>query len=175
MFTPYTKSNIDQIETQQIEVVHPSFEDLPKSSFGYTTNNVYPGFPPLMNDGRSLIASWQPDAVLNQSLLKSNGITSNWDYRKYLVKNANSIMRQNFTEAANDTGFFIQERKTSVLPNFGPILSGTPKNYSSFMQPEHNFGKFESDLKANYLSREQLQSRLNVPIVSQEELIRMHR
>lgn len=181
MITPYSNVNIDLIATQQIAVVHPSAQELPKSALGYSTNNVYPGFPPLMNDGRALIASWQPDAVLNQSLLQSSGIKSNWEYRKFLTHNANDIMRRNFTEAANDTGYYIQERKSVLNPNFVPIFSAMqkkhaqPTKYNSYLEPEQGFGRFESDLKANYLSREQLQARMAAPVVTQDQLLRMQK
>ena len=181
MITPYSNANLDIIQTQQIAVVHPTAQELPKSALGYSTNNVYPGFPPLMNDGRALIASWQPDAVLNQSLLQSSGIKSNWEYRKFLTENANDIMRRNFAEAANDTGYYIQERKSASNPNFVPIFASMPKkhaqpsNYKSVLEMEHDFGRVESDLKANYLSREQLQARMSTPVVTQDQLLRMHK
>lgn len=181
MITPYSHANIDLIATQQIAVVHPSAQELPKSALGYSTNNVYPGFPPLMNDGRALIASWQPDAVLNQSLLQSSGIKTNWEYRKFLTHNANDIMRRNFTEAANDMGYYIQERKGAANPNFVPIFSAMqkkhaqPTKYNSYLEPEQGFGQFESDLKANYLSREQLQARMAAPVVTQDQLLRMQK
>jgi hypothetical protein len=134
-----------------------------------------------MDDGRALIASWQPDAVLNQSLLQSSGVKSNWEYRKFLTENANDIMRQNFAEAANDTGYYIQERKSAFNPSFVPIFASMPKKhahpskYDSYLQPEHEFGRFESDLKTNYLSREQLQARMATPVVTQDQLFKMHK
>jgi len=181
MITPYSNANIDLIATQQIAVVHPSAQELPKSALGYSTNNVYPGFPPLMTDGRALIASWQPDALLNQSLLQSSGIKSNWEYRKFLSQNANDIMRKNFAEAANDMGYYIDERKGAANPNFVPIFStmqkkhAHPIKYNSYLEPEQGFGQFESDLKANYLSREQLQARMATPVVTQDQLFRMQK
>jgi hypothetical protein len=38
-------------------------------------------------------------------LINENGITSNWQYRRYLTQNANSIMKTNFRESANDVGY----------------------------------------------------------------------
>jgi hypothetical protein len=181
MITPYSNANLDQIATQQIAVVHPTAQELPKSALGYSTNNSYPGFPPLMNDGRALIASWQHDATLNQSLLQSSGVKSNWEYRKFLTENANDIMRRNFAEAANDTGYYIQERKSESNPSFVPIFSSMskkhahPSKYNSYLDPEREFGRFESDLKANYLSREQLQARMATPVITQDQLLRMHK
>ena len=42
--------------------------------YGYSTNNKHPEFPPLMNDGRSLVSNWQPESHLNDRLVKQNNI-----------------------------------------------------------------------------------------------------
>jgi hypothetical protein len=81
-------------------------ESIPKSSLGYNTNNKYPEFPPLMSDGRSVTASYQPESALNESIIKSNNIKSNWEYRQFLTKNANELREYNFREACNDAGYF---------------------------------------------------------------------
>lgn len=145
-------------------------------SQGYTTNNAYPGFPPLMSDGRALIASWQPEAVANQSILKSNGITSNWEYRNYLTQNAQEIIRHNFIESATDMGYYDGENK-SVQSEFVPMFSsvGNPAQYASLLQPSKAFGQFDSDLKVNYLSREQLAARMATPVVTQDSLLRLQK
>ena len=44
-------------------------ETVPESSLGYHANNQYDNFPPLMSDGRALVASWQPEAVANKQLI----------------------------------------------------------------------------------------------------------
>lgn len=178
MFTPFSRANTDELATQQIAVVHPTIQELPASSRGYAANNVYPGFPPLMSDGRALIASWQPEAVTNNILLKSSGITSNWEYRKYLTHNADNIIRRDFQEAANDVGYYDLEVNNNAQTNFLPFLSGLPKKhadpalYKSYMQPEKPYGKFESDLKADYLTREQLAARMATPVITQADLLK---
>lgn len=176
MFTPFHSQDLDGLATQKIAVVHPLLQELPPSSRGYTMNNMYPGFPPLMSDGRALIASWQPEAIDNNSLLKSTGITSNWEYRKYLTHNAPSIIHHNFTEAANDCGYtdlgVNKGRHSTYLPIFAGLpKSDSPANYKSYIEPERAYGKHDSDLKANYLSREQLAARTVTPVVSQADLL----
>lgn len=177
MFTPFNNHNLDGLEVQNIAVVHPTAQELHPSSRGYVANNIYPGFPPLMSDGRALIASWQPEAVENNHLLKSSGVESNWEYRKYLTHNAQSIIQHNFAEAANDCGYTDLGVKRGDYSGFLPIFAGLPKTisppaqYNSYIQPEQAFGKFESDLKANYLSREQLASRTVTPVITQAELL----
>lgn len=180
MFTPFSNHDLDGLAGQHIAIVHPSSGELPKSARGYAANNVYPDFPPLMNDGRALIASWQPEAITNNLLLKSSGIQTNWEYRKYLTHNAKDIIRRDFQEAANDTGYYNLDVKTGPGGNFSPLFAGIPKKfaepafYQSYMDPEAKYGQFESDLKANYLSREQLAARMATPVVTQADLLRQN-
>ena len=47
-------------------------ETIPKSKLGYSSNNVFEEFPAKMNDGRSIIASYQRDTVTNQSIKNKN-------------------------------------------------------------------------------------------------------
>jgi hypothetical protein len=177
MFNSLNDRNLDGLATQKIAVVHPTIQDLHPSSRGYAANNIYPGFPPLMSDGRALIASWQPEAIENNRILKESGVTSNWEYRKYLTQNAPSIIKTNFAEAANDSGYSDLGVKRGQSSSYLPIFGGMPKTYASpayynnYTEKEQQYGKFDSDLKANYLSREQLAARVATPVVSQAELL----
>ena len=66
---------------ENLKYAYPPYaEGIPKSSLGYKANNQYRDFPPLMSDGRALIASYQPEAVINNQLLKETGIKTNWEY-----------------------------------------------------------------------------------------------
>ena len=146
------------VDGEVIALQFPSPADLPPSHYGYHTNNVYDGFPPLMSDSRALFAAWQPEAVQNQQLLKQSGVRSNWEYRKYLSDNAEKIIRDNFSEAANDIGYFVDEyRPVSVNSGVGGASQWS----------DH------SDLKQLYLSREELQSKRVAPVLTQEELLRI--
>jgi hypothetical protein len=177
MFASLSDNDLDGLSTQKIAVVHPTLQELHPAARGYAANNMYPGFPPLMSDGRALIAAWQPEAVENNRILKSSGVQSNWEYRKYLTHNAQSIIQQNFSETANDCGYSDLGVKRGHNSAFLPIFSGLPKSYSTpasyrtFVDPETPYGKFDSDLKANYLSREQLAARTVTPVVTQAELL----
>ena len=95
-------------------------------------NNAF-DFPALMADGRAN-SNWIPTAVLNENLRKREGIKSNWDYRIYLQKNADSIIKYDQSLACKDTHCYYTSNK--ILP-FPP-----------------------SDLKEEYLSRQQLQARV---------------
>ena len=61
----------------------------------------------MMSDGRSLVSNWQPETLANHKIASDNNLTSNWMYRKYMIENANDIMKTNFVESANDTGYTI--------------------------------------------------------------------
>lgn len=122
---------------------------------GYQTNNQYNGFPPLMHDSRSLIACWQPEATINNQIIKEQKIKSNWHYRKYLQENASEIMKYNMEEACNDNGYYIPREHKS------------PAFYNSFQEPTND----SSDLKKMYLSKEQLAARKISPSITQSQLI----
>ena len=144
-------------------------ETVPQSSLGYNTNNKYPQFPPLMSDGRSVTATWQPESIINADLIQSNGIKSNWQYRRYLTKNAQEIMEYNFRESSNDVGYY---KRHNDLPNMQSNkvsdMNQTPYVYKSFLDETTPLGYTSSNLKENYLTREQLNARKIAPIISND-------
>jgi hypothetical protein len=147
-------------------------ETVPQSALGYRTNNKYPEFPPLMNDGRAVTASYQPEAVLNEKLIRSNNIQSNWQYRRYLTNHAKEIMEYNFREASTDAGYFTRHSELpSIDKNQVVGFSSTPYLYSSAIDTSKPKGYETSDLKDIYLSREQLDARRISPVVTQDEFI----
>ena len=142
-------------------------ETVPRSSLGYNTNNKYPEFPPLMSDGRSVTATWQPEATINADLIQSNGIKSNWQYRKYLTQNAREIMEYNFKESSNDVGYYKRPLDIpSIQSNLVEGIRQQPYVYLSTLDNAKPFGYASSDLKETYLTREQLNARKISPIVS---------
>ena len=66
-------------------------------------NNFHHDFPALMSDGRSF-SNWQPTAVLNDQIRSRENLKTNWDYRQYLQKNANSIIEFDKSTACQQTG-----------------------------------------------------------------------
>ena len=114
--------------------------------------------PPIMNDGRNF-ANWQPEAVINNKIQQKEGIQSNWDYRNFLQNNASQIMKHNYLEAVHSSG--------NIPPNYvHKNLSNTPFVFSSIHdETKPNYGYNNSDLKSNYLSREQLNARLVAPSI----------
>ena len=128
------------------------------------SNNIHFNFPPIMADGRNF-ASWQPGAVINEKIRQESGIKSNWQYRKYLMENADQIIKYNQLGACDEC--------SSSVASYGggEKLTGTPFVYNSYLENSQPFGYETSDLKNSYLSRQQLQERMVTPVITQEQLI----
>jgi hypothetical protein len=127
------------------------------------SHNVYFDFPPLMSDGRNF-AGWQREAPINAQIRKNNNISSNWDYRQYLTHNAEKIIDTNYIDAVNEAGHSPFE-----VPNG---QKNTPFMFSSVMDERRPIGYESSDLKEIYLSRNQLQSRMISPSITQDQLLK---
>lgn len=145
-------------------------ETVPPSALGYHTNNKYKEFPPLMNDGRSINASWQPNAAANANLMQQNNITSNWQYRQYLQKNALDIMQHNLNVSSPDAGHYAN--LSNIQSNMVDSSMSGPARYSSVLDATPVLGGSTSDLKEAYLTREQLDARKVSPVITQAELLR---
>jgi hypothetical protein len=103
-----------------------------------------------MSDGRTILASYQPESASNQSLLEKLEISSNWQYRYYLQNNAKDIMKYNCMNMANDVGYINRFDKGSQGPN-------VPQTFTSMTDSSRN----PSDLMQLYMSRDQLNERRN--------------
>lgn len=84
--------------------------------------------------------AWKPDAILNEHIRQSNGIQSNWAYRRFLQAHGHQLRELNHQACVYDMGY--EPYYHHVAPAPAP-----------------------SDLKLSYLSREQLQARLVAPYV----------
>lgn len=159
---------MSELQGYSLDDVYAATPNVRSSTLGYTTNNRYENFPPIMNDGRSITASYQPEAVINNELLVNTGIKTNFEYRKYLTRNSQDIMKYNFGEACNDAGYY----KRFANPVGNNNLSSSPYLYKSIFDKHNAAGVDNSDLKQLYLSREQLDARKVSPIITQDELLR---
>jgi hypothetical protein len=140
-------------EPSSYECAYPPVkETLPQSALGYHANNKYDGFPPLMSDGRTITASYQPEAVLNNHLLKEIGVETNWQYRQYLMKNSKDIIQYNRLQTATDAGYFKRYGDEESTAYSSPIVV-----------TDKPIKQVENDLKQIYLSREQLQAKMVAP------------
>ena len=130
------------------------------------SNNTHFDFPPIMADGRNY-AQWQPGAVINEQIREENNIKSNWQYRQYLTKNADSVIKANQLEACDECCYCPALRT-------GEPISNTPFLYKSCMEKSQPYGYENSDLKNVYLSSYQLQARMVAPAITQEQLLQQH-
>ena len=128
------------------------------------SNNIHFDFPPIMADGRNY-ATWQPSAVMNKSLRESHGITTNWQYRKYLTDNADKIIEINQLEACD------QCCSCPARYGDGVNIANTPFTYRSCSDQAQPYGYENSDLKNAYISNYQLQCRMSTPILTQAQLL----
>jgi hypothetical protein len=153
------------------------------------SNNIHFNYPPIMADGRNF-ASWQPGAVINEKIRQESGIKSNWQYRNYLIENADHIIKYNQLGACDES--------SNSIASYGGAeqLTGTPFLYNSYlenyqiqagqmqagqiqagqmqagqMQAGQPFGYENSDLKNSYLTRQQLQEKMVVPVITQDQLL----
>ena len=132
------------------------------------SNNIHFDFPPIMADGRNY-ADWLPGATINEQIRQQNNIKSNSDYRKFLVNNAEQIIRQNQLEACDQCCACPERLSILSQPQNTP---NSPYLYRSCFDSTQPFGYENSDLKNLYLSDYQLQSRLVTPVFTQFDLLK---
>lgn len=149
------------------------------------SNNIHYDFPPIMADGRNY-ANWLPGGSLNEKVRKDAGIASNWQYRRYLSENADTIIRQNQMVACEDCGInsaganvvganVVQQQQQQSNEKSNKqmfVQSQIPylyKSYNDMNQPK--YGYESSDLKNMYLSNMQLHSRMVTPVITQDQLV----
>lgn len=128
------------------------------------SNNVYTDFPPIMSDRRSF-TTYDPNNEINEKIMQEQKIKSNYDYRMFLTKHGDAIIRKNQYNACNQCGFC---QYGDTLPFSSTAEKYLFKGKSDMYQPP---GYENSDLKINYLSRDAIQSRTVAPMLSQDELI----
>lgn len=123
-------------------------------------NNYYTIEPTKEFQGISY-SLWQPEGSTNRKIQVDTGINSNWKYRQYMQKNAKEIMKFNSMQAINDSG----NNPYTVL-NTNPV-ENTPFLYSSLHDSRSpSYGFRNSDLKSEYMTKEQLKSRMVSPSIS---------
>lgn len=148
------------LQGESMECAYPVIkETIPQSSLGYSSNNKYPGYPPLMNDGRSIIAGSRSETLLHNSILKDIGTVNNAQYRHYMIKNAREIMETDFRNASNDVGYYERFVDQIIQPNERNTVVGSPYMFKTVLDETKPVGYVESDLKSIYLSREQLEAK----------------
>jgi hypothetical protein len=101
---------------------------------------------------------WQPDSITNQKILLDTGIKSNWQYRQYMQKNANQIMKYNTMESIYTSGNNPYTNMDNQTLNTSPQLFTSLHDTSIPM-----YGINNSDLKQDYITNEKMKSRMIAP------------
>lgn len=126
-------------------------------SWATCNNNKYSDFHPFMDDGRNF-ANWEPSNKISNNIKTKNNIKSNWEYRNFLVNNADSIIKQNQEEACGEccanNSYYSKNKTTS-----------SPYIYKSCSDKSQPIGYEGSNLKDIYISRQELHSKMVTPIV----------
>jgi len=123
------------------------------------TNNIHFNFPPLMSDGRNF-SSYQPGTLMDKEIKKRQNILTNSDYRAYLQKNADEIIKNNQLNACDECSScpYINNKLTDTNNNMNQ-----PYIFNSILSNDQPFGYEGSDLKNIYLSRQQLEGKMYAP------------
>lgn len=144
---------------------------LSRTMYPVHTNIQYPEIPPSVSAGMRVSASWQPESEHNADLLVKNGITTNWQYRKYLTNNAKDIIEYNYRESVNDQNQKIRNAEPPQIQSNEVIgFNNTPRLQQNMSDMTHRYGKPASDLKNRYLSREQMDALKISPVIYQKDL-----
>ena len=115
---------------------------------------------PIQNIQGMSYNSWQPNGLTNKKIQVDTGIQTNWQYRQFMQTNANNIMKYNTMQTINASG-----NNPYTLLNTSPTQN-TPYLYNSLHQAQGSIPYRNSDLKQNYMTKEQMKSRMISPSIS---------
>ena len=116
-----------------------------------------------MSDGR-IHTEHDTACEINNGILKQTGISNNYDYRQYLIRNGLDIMSQNTNSS---------QANSNVQSFSGNNITTTKYLFKSMSDKKQPFGYETSDLKNLYLTRKELEGKMSAPFVTQEELLKM--
>lgn len=112
------------------------------------SNNIHFNYPPLMTDGRNF-SLYESSSLLDNAIKTNANIKTNSDYRRYIQKNADLIIKNNQLRSCN-------ECNSCPYVNYDVKMSNKPYIFNSILSKDQPYGYEDSDLKNIYLSREQL-------------------
>ena len=127
------------------------------------SNNIYSDFPAMMSDGR-VHTEHDTACEINNGILKQTGISNNYDYIQYLIRNGLDIMSQNTNSS---------QANSNVQSFSGNNITTNKYLFKSMSDKKEPFGYETSDLKNLYLTRKELEGKMSAPFVTQEELLKM--
>lgn len=122
-------------------------------------NNYYT-IEPTQSINGTPYSLWQPESSTNRKIQVDTGISSNWKYRQYMQKNANEIMKFNAMQSINDSG-----NNPYTLLNTTSV-GNNPYLYTSLHDTNNPvYGFNNSDLKQDYMTKEQMKARMVAPSI----------
>ena len=130
------------------------------------TNNTYTSAPPLMSDKR-MFTYYDPNNTLNERVMTENNIQTNYEYRQYLTKHGDTIVRQNQEDACNECGGCPYSETNKQMNSEGKYLF---KGSSDLTIP---YGYEASDMKSYYLDKQSLDSRMHTSVLTQGQLMQL--
>jgi hypothetical protein len=105
----------------------------------------------------------QPQLIedtVSERICDQKNIQTNWARRQYMQSNGNSIKRYN-------AAIHQQNTTAQCLSNSDKTKNGTPYLFESTFSPQLNIQAMgKSDLKQNFLKKEQLQCRMVAPSIT---------
>tara|TARA_B100000989_G_C19500146_1_gene453867 strand:+ start:90 stop:497 length:408 start_codon:yes stop_codon:yes gene_type:complete len=119
------------------------------------SNNIHFNFPPIMNDGRNY-SSYIPGSTLDETIKKKQNIVTNSDYRAYLQRNADEIIKNNQLN-------YCDECSSCPYINNSNLNLQQPYIFNSILSQDQPYGYQGSDLKNIYLSRQKLEAKMHAP------------
>ena len=129
------------------------------------SNNIHPGFPALMSEG-NYVTDWNSACRINDELKKYAGIQNNYQYRQYLMKNADRLIQKDQVGACAAC--------CGCLQNFQPRPTSQKFLFKSCADNRTPYGYETSDLKNMYLTSQALQARLVAPILTQSQMLQQN-
>lgn len=102
---------------------------------------------------------------MNENIRQYSNIQSNWEYRKYMTENANSIIDYNQLSSCEGGSPYTGIQQQGIAQN-----KKTPYFYKSTTDKSQPVGYETSDLKEAYLSRSMLFARLVSPTVEPSKM-----
>jgi len=122
-------------------------------------NNYYT-IEPTQETQNTAYSLWNPFQNTNKKILVNSNVSSNWNYRQHLQKNANNIMKYNTMSAINASGNNPYTVKNTNVTNTSPHLYNSIHDTSS---PVYGFRN--SDLKQDYTTKEKMNARMIAPSI----------
>lgn len=103
---------------------------------------------------------YQAESVVNTNLQQGANIKSNWEYRQYLQKNANDIMKYNSYQSIYTSG-----NNPYTVSNNEEVEKTPFLYYSTHDNRKLKVSHPDTDLRQSYLEKEQFKSRMIAPSI----------